>query len=68
MAETDAAQLDALLHDVTTSSAAVMDMLSGLAEDAGIIPPGIEFPEYDESTADDVKYHECPECGHKWPQ
>ena len=24
--------------------------------------------ELDESIADDVKYNECPECGHKWAQ
>ena len=28
----------------------------------------VEFPEYDESIADDVEYIECPECGHKWPK
>ncbi len=29
--------------------------------------PDIEFKEYDETTADDVKYCTCPECGHKFP-
>lgn len=29
--------------------------------------PG-EWKEYDETTADDVEYHECPSCGHKWPK
>lgn len=24
--------------------------------------------EYDESAADDVEFHECPKCGHKWPK
>ena len=40
----------------------LMDLL------ASITPPDVEFKEYDESTADDVKYHECPECGHRFPQ
>ena len=31
-------------------------------------PDSIEFPEYDESVADEVEYIECPECGHKWPK
>ena len=31
-----------------------------------LTPP--EFKEYDESTADDVQYIECPECGHKFPK
>jgi len=26
------------------------------------------FPEYDESVADEVEFHECPDCGHKWPK
>ncbi len=30
--------------------------------------PDVEFKEYDESTADDVEYLTCPECGHKWPK
>lgn len=28
---------------------------------------GIEFPEYDESLADEVEMITCPECGHTWP-
>lgn len=28
--------------------------------------PETAFREYDESVADEVKYHECPECGHKF--
>lgn len=27
-----------------------------------------EWPEYDESAADSVEYHECPNCNHKWPK
>ncbi len=27
-----------------------------------------DWPEYDESIADEVEYLECPECGHKWPK
>ena len=28
----------------------------------------IEFPEYDESAADDVEFIECPKCGEKFPK
>ena len=28
---------------------------------------GIEFPEYDESLADEVEMITCPGCGHTWP-
>ena len=30
--------------------------------------PDVTFPEYDESTADDVQYCECPSCGHRFPK
>lgn len=30
--------------------------------------PSVDFKEFDESAADDVKYCECPECGHKFPK
>ena len=68
MAEANTAALDALLREVETSSQAVGDMLTALAEEHGVIPPKVEFPEYDESVADEVEYHECPECHHKWPK
>jgi hypothetical protein len=61
--------LDALLREVETGEAALQEMLSELAEKEGIVDlDSINFKEYDESIADEVKYHECPECGHKWPQ
>lgn len=28
----------------------------------------VEFQEYDESIADTVEYHDCPNCGHKFPK
>lgn len=30
-------------------------------------PANVEFKEYDESIESEVKYHECPNCQHKWP-
>jgi hypothetical protein len=42
-------------------------MLADLAAQDGIAPD-VAFKEYDESIAETVKYHECPQCGHKWPQ
>lgn len=68
MAQADAAALDALLASVNSGDAAVQAMLAGLAEDAGIVPPNVEFPEYDESVADDVEMCECPKCGHRFPK
>lgn len=68
MATADAGALDALLSSVQSSEAAVQAMLNDLAVNAGIVPPDIDWREYDESAADDVEYNECPECGHKWPK
>lgn len=68
MAFHDAANLSALLDSVSTADAAVMAMLSELAESAGIIPPNVEFKEYDESVEGTVEYCECPECGHRFPK
>lgn len=65
MAETDAAKLDALLRDVNTSEAALMELI---AETAAAVNIPTDWPEYGENAADDVKYCECPACGHKWPQ
>lgn len=30
--------------------------------------PNVDFPEYTESIEDEVKYCECPSCGHRFPQ
>lgn len=68
LATVDAAVLDDLLRDVQTSSAAVQEMLAELAAEAGIVPPNVEFKEYDESVAGQVEYCECPKCGYKWPK
>ncbi len=40
-------------------------MIEGLAND--MLGPEADGKEYDESVADEVKYCECPSCGHKWP-
>ena len=68
MAEADTEALDGLLREVATGEAGLQAMLADLAEDAGIIPPDVDFKEYDESVADEVEYLECPECGHRWPK
>ena len=38
------------------------------AEEAKACALPSEFPEFDESAADDVKFVECPACGHKFPK
>ena len=68
MAVADAGALDALLSSVQSGEAGVTAMLAELAVNAGIVPPDIDWKEYDESAADDVEFHECPSCGHKWPK
>ncbi len=38
------------------------EILAGIKFD----PDEVEFPEYDESVADEVEWIECPDCGAKW--
>jgi hypothetical protein len=64
----DKEALDSLLREVSTGDAALQSLLSDLAASVGLIPPDIEFKEFDESIADTVEYHECPSCGHKFPK
>ena len=68
MAATDASKLAELLESVSTGDAAVMAMLSELAVNEGIVPPAVEFKEFDESVAETVEFNTCPECGHRWPK
>lgn len=64
LAETDAEILDGLLRDVQTADADLMDMLSELAEDAGIIPPDFQPVSMDEqSRLDQLDPVYCPHCG-----
>jgi ParB-like chromosome segregation protein Spo0J len=64
----DREKLDDLLHEVSTGSADVQTLLDNLAQHVGVIPPNVDFKEFDESIADTVEYCECPSCGHKWPK
>lgn len=67
MAYADAAQLDALLREVSTSDAAVMQMLSELAEREGILSPDFQPVGIDEQGRLDEKAKvTCPECGHEF--
>lgn len=69
MAVADKAQLDSLLRDVSTGDEAVQAMMADLARREGIINlDTVDFKEYDESAEQDVKYVECPSCGHKFPK
>lgn len=55
-----------LLPAVGWASAEIDDLLRQIA--AAGEPSGVEFPEYDETAADDVQWNECPRCGHRWPK
>lgn len=70
MAVADKEQLDSLLQSVNSGDAAVQAMLADLAKANNLYPDpdSIDFKEYGENTADDVKYIECPSCGHKFPK
>lgn len=62
MAGTDQNKLDELLSEISCKSESVQQLLASLSSQA--FP---EAQEFDESSADDVKLCECPECGHKFP-
>lgn len=69
MAVADKEQLARLLDEVQSGDAGIQAMLADLAEQNGLIDlDGVNFKEYDETTADDVKYAECPACHHRFPQ
>jgi len=66
MAAADKEQLDALLREVDTGSAALQEMLAKLGADAGITPDfqpvGIE----EQGRLDQKKPVTCPACGHEF--
>ncbi|MGA7730912.1 MAG: hypothetical protein WCD37_06530 [Chloroflexia bacterium] len=68
MAAVDQDKLQELLGSISTQEEAVQAMLARLADEAGVNAPNVEFKEYDESIAGDVKYFECPNCGYKTPR
>jgi hypothetical protein len=61
MATADREKLDALLRDVHTGEAAVMEMLSKLAETNELVPPDMS-----EVAAGVKECNECPQCGYRW--
>ena len=67
MAESDAGQLDALLREVQTDNQDLADMLTALAEEAGVTPPNFEPVGIDEQGQLDQKAPiTCPSCGHEF--
>lgn len=64
LAEADAGKLGDLLGDVKTGSEALQEMISKMAEDAGVIPPDFLPTEIEEQERLDEKAKvSCPECG-----
>ncbi len=71
LAEPDASALAELLRQLQAEDALGGTGYDDAAVDALLATvgvPDVAFKEYDESAADDVEYHECPACGHKWPK
>lgn len=67
MAETDAQTLDALLREVSTGEAALQELLAGMAEDAGIVPPDFAPVDASEQPRLDQKAPiTCPHCGEEF--
>jgi hypothetical protein len=53
--------------DVDLTGYSIDELLADIERD-NPAPPDVEFKEYDESTANDVEFITCPECGHKFPK
>ena len=75
MAGADQDLLTELLEKADSSNEALAALYQMIANthgiDIDIIPiEPFDFPEYDESIADDMETHEiiCPECGHSWQE
>jgi hypothetical protein len=67
MAESDADALRALLEEVETGSQELADMLTALAEDAGITPPDFEPASIDDQGQLDQKAPiTCPHCNQEF--
>ena len=58
---------ESLLEAVGFDGSEIDELLLDAAR-AGEPPPDIEFREVDESIASEVEFHECPNCGHRWPK
>lgn len=65
MASTDAKLLSALMGQIKTNDKNIAVFIGNLAEREGIIPPDVEFREYDESIADGIQLCKCERCGHE---
>jgi ParB-like chromosome segregation protein Spo0J len=67
MAEADPVKLDAVLREFCTTNEAIEQVLSKLAEDAGIIPPDFQPTDAESQGRLDVKDPiVCPNCGHEF--
>jgi len=62
--EWEPAVLEELSGEIDLSAFFFDEELANVLQQA----PDVSFPEYDESTADDVQYCECPSCGHRFPK
>ncbi len=71
LAQTNGERLQKVLEGLSGSDEHVKQLLNDLAQQArealAQLPENVQFPEYDKDTANDVKYAECPKCGHKFP-
>jgi hypothetical protein len=64
LAKTDTKLLETLLRNVSTTDASMMEFISRMAEQEGIIPPDFQPVSIDEQGRLDQRSPiECPECG-----
>lgn len=68
MATIDKAKLEDLVNEVKQLEPVLQAALVQFVQDERIIPPQVQFKQYDEDAAEKVEYLECPNCHHRWPK
>lgn len=66
LADADSDKLRQLLEDVSTGDAALMQMLSDLAEESGVVPDFDPVGIDEQGRLDEKAKVTCPECGHEF--
>ncbi len=68
MATTDKEMLAQIMQGVHSDDERLQQLIASIAETNNIVPRDTDFPEFDESASDDVKYITCPKCGEQIPR
>ncbi len=68
MAAIDKEKIGELMHDVHSDDERIQQLVADISLSYNVVPPNVDFKEFDESAGDDVKYIVCPKCGEQIPR